>query len=211
MSVGCAADHAGQEMRAGPSIGALLAGLLLIGSIAISAMAQTTAPESIDDKAAICAACHGANGVPISKEIPIIWGQHAGYFFLNLRDMQTGARKNEQMAPIVKDMSHEDMLALGEYFEKKPWPNLGQPSAPADVVSHAQAVATSGQCTQCHLGGYLGDSTNPRLAGQNVDYLRKTMQDFRSGARGNNPWMTALLKTFSDADIDAMARYLGGL
>ena len=74
-------------MRAGPSIGALLAGLLLIGSIAISAMAQTTAPESIDAKAAICAACHGANGVPISKEIPIIWGQHAGYFFLNLRDM----------------------------------------------------------------------------------------------------------------------------
>ena len=198
-------------MRAGPSIGALLAGLLLIGSIAISAMAQTTAPESIDDKAAICGACHGANGVPISKEIPIIWGQHAGYFFLNLRDMQTGARKNEQMAPIVKDMSHEDMLALGEYFEKKPWPNLGQPSAPADVVSHAQAVATSGQCTQCHLGGYLGDSTNPRLAGQNVDYLRKTMLDFRSGARGNNPWMTALLKKFSDADIDAMARYLAGL
>jgi cytochrome c553 len=208
-------------MRAGPPIGALLAGLILAelslvglmlgGSIARPAIAQTAGTQSIEDKAAICAACHGANGVPVTKEIPVIWGQHAGYFFLNLRDMQTGARTNEQMAPIVKDMSHEDMLALGEYFEKKPWPNLGQPSAPADVVSHAEAVATSGQCTQCHLGGYLGDSTNPRLAGQNVDYLRKTMQDFRSGARGNNPWMTALLKKFSDADIDAMARYLGGM
>ena len=189
----------------------MLAGLMLIGGIATSAMAQTASTGSIDDKAAICAACHGANGVPLTKEIPIIWGQHAGYFFLNLRDMQTGARQNEQMAPIVKDMSHEDMLALGEYFEKKPWPNLGQPNAPADVVSHAEAVATSGQCTQCHLGGYLGDSTNPRLAGQNVDYLRKTMLDFRSGARANNPWMTALLNKFSDADIDAMARYLGGM
>ena len=189
----------------------MLVGLMQVGSITGPAMAQTAGTGSIDDKAAICAACHGANGVPITKEIPIIWGQHAGYFFLNLRDMQTGARKNEQMAPIVKDMSHEDMLAFGEYFEKKPWPNLGQPSAPADVVAHAEAVATSGQCTQCHLGGYLGDSTNPRLAGQNVDYLRKTMLDFRSGARANNPWMTALLKTFPDADIEAMARYLGGL
>ena len=74
-----------------------------------------------------------------------------------------------------------------------------------------QAVAASGQCTQCHLGGYQGDSTNPRLAGQSVDYLRKTMREFHDGTRGNNPWMAALLKTFSESDIDAMALYLGGL
>jgi cytochrome c553 len=225
-SVGRTSDQAGQGMRARHRIGAfpvtlilagvmlpalIMAALIMAGSIATSAIAQTASTGSIEDKAAICAVCHGANGVPVTKEIPIIWGQHAGYMFLNLRDMKTGARKNEQMAPIVKDMSHDDMLALAEYFEKKPWPDLAQPSAPADVATHAEAVATSGQCTQCHLGGYLGDSTNPRLAGQSIEYLRKTMQDFRSGARANNPWMTALLKTFPDADIEAMARYLGGL
>jgi cytochrome c553 len=198
-------------MRAGHPIGAFLAGLTLAGGIATTALAQTTSTQTIEDKAAICGACHGVDGVPASKEIPIIWGQHAGYMFLNLRDMQTGARKNEQMAPIVKTMSRADMLALGVYFEQKPWPNLAQPSAPAEVATHAAAVATSGQCTQCHLGGYLGDSTNPRLAGQTVEYLRKTMQEFRSGSRANNPWMTALLKKFSDGDIDAMARYLAGL
>ena len=184
---------------------------MLAGSVATTAMAQTTGTESIEDKAAICGACHGADGIPASKEIPIIWGQHAGYIFLNLRDIQTGTRKNEQMEPILKMLSRGDMLALGEYFAQKPWPDLGQPRAPAEVATRAAVVATSGQCTQCHLGGYLGDSTNPRLAGQNVEYLRKTMRDFRNGTRGNNPWMAALLKTFSDGDIDAMARYLAGL
>jgi cytochrome c553 len=199
-------------MRAKHLIGALLASLMLAGGTAMTATAQQPAgTRSIDDKAAVCSACHGANGVPVSKEIPIIWGQHAGYLFLNLRDMQSGARKNEQMEAIVKTLSRGDLLALGVYFESKPWPDLQQPRAAADVVARAEAVATSGQCPQCHLGGYAGDSTNPRLAGQSSEYLRKTMRDFHNGTRGNNPWMAALLKTFADGDIDAMAGYLGGL
>jgi cytochrome c553 len=128
-----------------------------------------------------------------------------------LRDFQTGARKNDLMAPIVKDLTHADMLALGEYFETKAWPDLNQPRAPAAIAREAQAISASGQCPQCHLGGYVGASTTPRLAGQSIDYLRHTMLDFHTGTRGNNPWMAALLKTFTDADINTLAAYLGGL
>jgi cytochrome c553 len=189
----------------------LFAGLILSVLVFSEAAAQTGATDPIAQKAAICAACHGANGVPINRDIPVIWGQHAGYIFLELRDFQTGARKNDMMAPIVKDLSHADMLALGEYFETKPWPDLEQPRAPANVATTAQGVAASGQCPQCHLAGYLGASATPRLAGQSIDYLRHTMGAFHTGTRGNNPWMAALLKTFSDADINALAVYLGGL
>jgi cytochrome c553 len=192
-------------------IGPLIASLALACAAATPAIAQTAGANTIADKAAVCSACHGGNGVPISKEIPIIWGQHAGYIFLNLRDFQSGARKNDAMAPIIATLSGSDMLALGEYFENKPWPDLEQPRAPADLAAHAAAVAGSGQCTACHLSGFLGDSANPRLAGQGIDYLRKTMHDFHDGTRGNNPWMAALLKTFTESDIDALAHYLGGL
>jgi len=188
---------------------ALCAWLTLVSATA--AVAQTTDPDSIASKAVICGACHGASGVPISKDIPIIWGQRAGYMFLNLRDFQSGARKNARMAPMVATLSSSDMLALAEYFAELPWPDLEQPRATADATAHATAVAGSGQCASCHLGGFLGDSTNPRLAGQGIDYLRKTMRDFHDGKRGNNPWMTALLKTFTDSDIDALAQFLGGL
>ena len=198
-------------MPARRRIGSGVISLMIANAIGMSAAAQTTGTDPIADKAALCSGCHGDNGVPANDEIPVIWGQHAGYIFLNLRDYQTGARKNELMEPVVATLSRTDMLALGEYFEKKPWPNLGQARAPADIAVRAEAMAASGQCSQCHLGGFLGDSTNPRLAGQNIGYLRKTMSDFHTGIRSNNPWMAALLKSFSDADVDAMARYLGGL
>lgn len=189
----------------------LLAGVILSVLAAREAPAQTGTADATAQNAAACAACHGANGIPISKDIPVIWGQHAGYIFVELHDFQTGARKNGQMALIVKDLTQADMLALGEYFETKPWPDLNQPRAPADVATDAQGIAASAQCPQCHLGGYLGASTTPRLAGQSIDYLRHTMLDFHSGARGNNPWMAALLKTYTNADINALALYLGGL
>ena len=51
----------------------------------------------------------------------------------------------------------------------------------------------------------------PRLAGQNHDYLAKTMTDFRTGARANNPSMTDLMKAISESDIAALATYIAGL
>jgi cytochrome c553 len=189
----------------------LLACLVLSVLATGQAHAQAGATDAIARKAALCSACHGASGVPINKEIPVIWGQHAGYIFIELRDFQSSARKNDIMAPIVKGLSSADMLALGEYFEGKPWPDLSQPRAPADVTAKAEGIAASGQCTQCHLSGYLGASTTPRLAGQSIEYLRHTMEDFHTGSRGNNPWMAALLKTFPNGDINALAVYLGGL
>jgi cytochrome c553 len=189
----------------------LTGALLTCAAFATVTAAQAQDADAIAAKAAICSTCHGKAGVPVRKDIPIIWGQHAGYIFLNLRDFQTGARKNEQMVPIMATLSSGDMLALAEYFASKAWPDLEQPRATAGVTTHATAVAGSGQCTSCHQGGFLGDSTNPRLAGQGTDYLRKTMRDFHDGTRGNNPWMTALLKTFTDSDIDALAQFLGGL
>lgn len=167
--------------------------------------------DTIEEKAAVCAACHGENGVPIAKSYPILFGQNEGYIYIELRDMKKGARKNEQMAPIVENLSREDMLALAAYFAAKPWPNLQQPRASAADASHFDSMANSGTCPACHQAGYVGAGTQPRLAGQSVDYLSKTMLDFRSGARANNDWMKDLMKTFSEDDIRQMARVLAGM
>ena len=184
-----------------------IAALALAGSLA----AASGGAQSIEDKAKLCASCHGAAGIPIDPKIPVIWGQQPGYLYIDLRDFKLGTRKNELMAPVAAGLSREDMLALADYFSKKPWPNLGQQRAPDDSVHRAEVAASAGQCTQCHLGGYAGAGTTPRLANQSKPYLLKTMQDFRSGARANNPWMTDLLKTYGDADIQALADYLAGL
>jgi cytochrome c553 len=72
-------------------------------------------------------------------------------------------------------------------------------------------MAASAGCVGCHQAGYIGAGTQPRLAGQSVDYLAKTMLDFRTGARANNTWMRDLLRTYSEDDIKQMARVLGGM
>lgn len=184
--------------------------IVSLGYLLIAATNPSFA-ETIVEKARVCAACHGENGVPQNKSIPMIWGQNEGYIYIELRDMKKGVRKNDQMTPIVQDMARDDMLALAAYFAAKPWPNLDQPQAPAADADHFIVMANSGQCPACHQAKFQGAGTQPRLAGQSYNYLLKTMTDFRSGARTNNDWMTSLLKTFSEDDVKQMARVLSGL
>jgi cytochrome c553 len=167
--------------------------------------------QSIAEKAQVCTACHGENGVPQQKDAPVIWGQQLGYLFIELRDFKIGARKNDLMSPIAQGLAPSDLLPLAQYFSQKPWPNLQQPPVPNDVALQAQRANASIGCTGCHQDGYKGDSSQPRLAGQSHDYLLKTMTDFRTGARGNNPGMTDLMKATSESDIAALATYLAGL
>ena len=51
----------------------------------------------------------------------------------------------------------------------------------------------------------------PRLAGMGRDYLTKTIADFRSRARGNNPGMSDLMLATSPDDLAALTEYLSGL
>lgn len=166
--------------------------------------------QSIEEKVAVCAGCHGAAGKPIDKTIPIIWGQQQGYIYIQLRDFKRGDRKNDIMQPIASSMERGDMLAIAEYFSKKPWPDLGQPSAAKEVANRAVRANSSVGCTGCHLDQFQGDGTVPRLAGQSRDYLTKTIGDFRSRARGNNPGMSDLMLATAPEDLAALTEYLAG-
>ena len=181
--------------------------LLLPLAVGTSAFAA----DPIEAKAKVCTTCHGENGVPQLKTTPVIWGQNAGYMFLQLRDFQSGARKNELMSPIAATLSRDDLLPLAEYFSKLKWPNLAQPEAPQDVAGKAQAAISSVGCIGCHLDHFQGDGTTARLAGQQHDYLLKTMTDFRSRTRANNPGMSDLMNATSPDAIAALARYLAGM
>jgi cytochrome c553 len=179
--------------------------------VAALAGVHAASAQSIDEKAQLCAACHGENGVPQEKSTPIIWGQHQGYTYLQLRDYKRGDRKHDQMTPVAETLERDDMMALAEYFAKKPWPNLRQPSAPDDVKARAMRANVAVGCTGCHLGEYQGAGTQPRLAGQTKEYLARSMLDFKSGARGNNPGMTTLMNATPEEDIAALADFMAGM
>jgi cytochrome c553 len=185
--------------------------LALCAAIALGGEALAQNGQSVEQKAQLCATCHGEQGVPINKDTPVIWGQNEGYLFLQLRDYKSGVRKNELMNPIAAPLEREDMLVLAAYFTKKKWPNLQQPSAPDDVAAKAEAASASIGCKGCHLDHFQGDGTTARLAGQWQDYLHKTMMAFRDKSRGNNPGMSDLMRATAPDDIEALAQYLSGL
>jgi cytochrome c553 len=160
-------------------------------------------------KAELCTACHGADGLPARANIPIIWGQEFYYLYVQLKDYKAGRRQNAEMGDIVESMSRQELRELAEYFAGKPWPATGFTADSVDVA-RGQTAAAAGVCVQCHLGGYEGNSRVPRLAGQQVGYLERTMLDFKGKTRMNSPAKASLLNSFEDDDITAMARYLAG-
>ena len=186
---------------------------IIVGSV-VAAMVFASTPlraQTLDEKVQVCSGCHGENGKPVDKTIPNIWGQQIGYLYIQLRDFKRGDRRSEIMQPIASTFERDDMLAVAEYFSKKPWPDLGQPRASKDVSQRALTANSSIGCTGCHLDHFQGDSTVPRLAGQGRDYLAKTMADFRTRARGNNPGMSDLMIATAPEDLTALAEYLAGL
>jgi cytochrome c553 len=177
----------------------------------LSVSATPLYAQSIEEKTQVCAGCHGADGKPVDKTIPTLWGQQAGYIYIELRDFKRGDRKSDIMQPIASTLERQDMLDIAEYFSKKPWPDLGQPRAPKDVSTRAVNANQSIGCTGCHLDHFQGDGTVPRLAGMGRDYLAKQMTDFRTKARGNNPGMSDLMNATPPDDLTALAEYLAGL
>jgi len=198
-------------LRSRPFFGLVImsrSGFLALALLAAVAVARA---DSFDDEVTLCSACHGEEGKPIDGATPIIWGQNAGYLYLQLRDFQKGARKDDRMSPVVETLPKDDLLKLAEYFSQKPWPNLAQPSASkADQATAVRANSSIG-CTGCHRDDYVGDASVPRTADQQHDYLLKTMMDFRSHARANNPGMTDLMIAATPDELAAMANYLAGL
>src|SRR5467141_3235440 len=169
--------------------------------MALDVCATPLNAQSIEEKTQVCAGCHGQNGTPVDKTIPVIWGQQHGYLYIQLRDFKRGDRKSDIMQPIVSSMQRDDMQAIAEYFSKKPWPDLGQPGASKEITYRASGANRSVGCTGCHLDHFQGDGTVPRLAGLSREYLTKTMADFRTRARGNNPGMSDLMLATAPEDL----------
>lgn len=68
------------------------------------------------NKAAICAGCHGADGISMSPDIPNLAGQKEAYLAKAIRDYKTGARKNPMMASVVGMIAEEDIGDIAAYF-----------------------------------------------------------------------------------------------
>jgi cytochrome c553 len=181
--------------------------LSIIFATAVIVAAMPAAADDIEAKAQVCTLCHGANGVPVGPEIPVIWGQLEGYLVKQLHDFRAGDRYNALMAPSAAGIAQEDTRPIGAYFAAKAWPKQAPSSAGPDPAITDKLA----QCQACHQPGFLGGAQGPRLAGLNYQYLATAMRNFADGKRTNNGDMPGFMKALTEDERNAMAKYLAGL
>ncbi len=182
-------------------------------------------------KSEVCIACHGVDGNSPSDMFPKLAGQHESYIIKQLADFKSGARANAVMAPMVANLTEQDMADLGAFFESQPRSvqsattddvavstDSPAPVANTEVVTSTPAKAIyagdvkagqekSAMCVACH--GTDGNSVvpmYPKLAGQSASYLAKQLADFKSGARVD-PVMAGMVAGLSTTDMDDLAAY----
>jgi cytochrome c553 len=181
--------------------------LLFAGFADLSA----TQAQAIEQKAAVCKACHATGALQSTSVIPNIWGQNEGYLYIQLRDFKSGARnapEDAAMRGFVAAMSDADMLELAKYASTQPWPKIEPISTDTALLKKGAYAAALGGCVGCHFNDWKGFSANPRIGDQSSGYLALTFRQFRSSSRANSPGMSDLARTLDDGDIDAVAAYL---
>jgi cytochrome c553 len=183
-----------------------LALLFLAGFAWVSAVQA----QAIEQKSAVCKACHLTGTLQSTSVIPNIWGQSEGYIYLQLRDFKSGARnapEDAAMRGFVATMSDADMLEIAKYASTQPWPQVEPISTDAALLKKGADVTAMLPCGGCHFNDWKGFSANPRIGDQSTAYLAATIRQFRSGSRANSPGMSDLVRALDEDDIDAVAAY----
>lgn len=163
-------------------------------------------------KAELCVACHGEGGISRIENIPSLAAQPDQFIQWQLVYFRAGTRKNEQMQPVVEQLSNEDIRNLGAYFASLA-PPKGEPDDNPDLSKKGAQAAAGRRCASCHTDSYAGTKAVARVAGQREEYLLKALHDYKSGVRagGGQAAMADVAYSLSEEEIEALAHYLAHL
>jgi cytochrome c553 len=195
------------------SVSDLLCGLTL-GLAALAGFPAHAADNAAAaEKAALCAGCHGENGISTTENIPSLAGQQDQFIQWQLVFFRSGARKNEQMQQIVEQIDNADIRTLGAYFAALTPPKASTPDDNPDLSAKGAQAAVGRRCNSCHTDTFAGTKAVARIAGQREEYLVKALHDYKSGARsgGAGAAMSDVAYPLSDEEIAALAHYLAHL
>ena len=67
-------------------------------------------------KSAMCASCHGVNGISMSPLWPNLAGQKEQYLIKQIKAFRDGTRKDPMMAPMVAALSDADIENLAAFY-----------------------------------------------------------------------------------------------
>jgi cytochrome c553 len=205
----------------------LFAPILLTAALAASSLvhASLDAPKAAKPDlalgeakfAAVCAACHGADGNSGIPANPKLAQQHPEYLVKQLQEYKSGKRNNAVMKGFATLLSDEDMRNIAHWLaSKSSKPGFAKDK---DLVAVGERIYRGGiadrqvaACAGCHSPNGAGiPAAYPRLSGQHADYTLAQLTSFRDGLRTNSLQMTQVAAKLNDREIKAVADYIAGL
>jgi cytochrome c553 len=182
-------------------------------------------------KAAACMGCHGADGNSPADIWPKIAGQVPEYVVKQLRDFKEGRRRNEQMSPMARSLSEQDIQDLAAFFAAQQ-ANAGQ--GRPDKLAQGERLYLKGAgrgpttviaCVGCH--GQRGEGSRnwsgvytsapamlaPAIGRQHPAYVANQLKAYKAGARENDVGhvMRNIATRMNEGEIEAVAEYAATL
>lgn len=183
--------------------------------------------------AAVCAACHGADGNSADPQYPKLAGQHEPYIARQLALYKSAERNNPIMLGFAAMLSPQDMRNVGAFFASKTMvPGMADdsviedgPNAGRKFYQVGESIYRGGNaergipaCSGCHSPSGRGNPgpAYPALGGQHAAYTVAQLTAYRDGAvygggDNANAVMAGVARYLTDEEIGALASYIEGL
>jgi cytochrome c553 len=195
-----------------------------------AAAQQPAKPDAAEGEkrfAAVCAACHGADGNSGVPANPKLAQQHPEYIVKQLQEYKSGKRPNSIMQGFASQLSEQDMRNIAAFMgSSKAKPGFARDK---ELVAMGERIYRGGvaerniaACAACHSPNAAGiPSQYPRLSGQHADYTAAQLVKFRTAAndktakgdstRPNSVQMMQVAARLNDMEIKAVSDYIAGL
>ena len=172
-------------------------------------------------KSGTCAACHNVDGNSTNTEWPNLAGQNPEYTYEQLKLIKSGERLAPLMVGQLDNMTDQDLKNIAAYFAEQ-GPKLGAKLDKA-VAALGESLYRGGNaekgipaCAACHGVTAKGVpmSKYPHIAGQQVKYTVKALNDYAKGTRSGNAnqkIMKEIAGLMSEEEITAVSAYIRAL
>lgn len=193
--------------------------VLALSALGATALVPTTAQaETLAERLALCAGCHGEDGNSPVPDYPKLSGLDKDYIVKQLNDFKAGRRTSMIMSSMLEPIDPKEFSGLAKHFSEQ----KRTPTKPEDdkLVTDGKTIYDDGivasavpSCSGCHNDDGSGTDKYPRLARQHPGYIATQLKAFKSGERANDARdaMKAVAKRMSDKEIEAVAQYIATL
>ena len=201
---------------------------IMVGDIKINPE-DFSAKLGLEKRIAKCILCHGNRaggdidfGPDVHFGTPALRGMRESYLRESLVAYKAGTRKHKEMSVVASFLDEETINFMARSFvayESIPMKSDSELTALAEkdlLFRKGQSIARQGipqkgapACLTCHGPLGEGSEVGPRLAGQNVMYIKNQFEAFASGARQTvqSALMQSVVAGLTTDDVEAVAHF----